>query len=108
VAGLELDPLSLMSTSEELLERSSGFGLEIRDYGHWGSTTLTTQHPSICKSWHWLRRQAAVIRLVYFTHGLEPRSYYLVIVLYPSARLNHNPEDHNNKWLLWLGCFCWY
>jgi hypothetical protein len=32
--GLERDPLSLMSTTEELLGRkSSGSGLEIRDYG---------------------------------------------------------------------------
>jgi hypothetical protein len=34
--GLELDPLSLMSTIEELLERiSSGSGLEILEYGRW-------------------------------------------------------------------------
>jgi hypothetical protein len=32
--GLERGPLSLVGTTEELLERkSSGFGLEIRDYG---------------------------------------------------------------------------
>jgi hypothetical protein len=32
--GLELGPLSLVSTIEELLGRkSSGFGLEIREYG---------------------------------------------------------------------------
>jgi hypothetical protein len=32
--GLEMDPLSLVSTIEELLERkSSDSGLEIRDYG---------------------------------------------------------------------------
>jgi hypothetical protein len=33
--GLERDPLSLVSTIEELLERkSSGYGLESREYGH--------------------------------------------------------------------------
>jgi hypothetical protein len=33
VAGLERGPLSLVSTVEELIERrSSGFGLEIREY----------------------------------------------------------------------------
>jgi hypothetical protein len=33
VVGLERGPLSLVSTTEELLERkSSGFGLEIREY----------------------------------------------------------------------------
>jgi hypothetical protein len=32
--GLERDPLSLVSTIEEVLERkSSGFRLEIREYG---------------------------------------------------------------------------
>jgi hypothetical protein len=33
--GLEWGPLSLVSTTEELHERkSSGYGLEIREYGH--------------------------------------------------------------------------
>jgi hypothetical protein len=46
--GLERGPLSLVSTTEELLGRkSSGSGLEIRDYGHRGSATLTKRHPSI-------------------------------------------------------------
>jgi hypothetical protein len=36
--GLERGPLGLMSTTEELLGRkSSGFGLEIREYGRKGS-----------------------------------------------------------------------
>jgi hypothetical protein len=35
VVGLERVPLSLMTTTEELLERkSSGSGLESREYGH--------------------------------------------------------------------------
>jgi hypothetical protein len=35
VVSLERGPLSLVSTTEELLERKSiGFGLEIREYGH--------------------------------------------------------------------------
>jgi hypothetical protein len=73
--GLERGPLSLVTTTEELLERkSSGFGLEKRDYGHRGSAALTTRHLSIRKSWHYLRRQAAVARSVYFAHGLRPRS----------------------------------
>jgi hypothetical protein len=41
--GLERDALSLVSTIEELLERkSSGSGLENREYGHRGSVGLTT------------------------------------------------------------------
>jgi hypothetical protein len=51
VVGLERGPLSLVSTVEELLEISSGSGLETRDYGHRGSTVLTTRHPFIHKSW---------------------------------------------------------
>jgi hypothetical protein len=46
VVGLERSPLSLVSTIEELLWRkSSGFGLEIREYGRRGSVTLTTWQP---------------------------------------------------------------
>jgi hypothetical protein len=51
--GLERGPLSLVSTIEELLERkSSGSGLETRDYGHKGFAALTTRQPSMRKSWH--------------------------------------------------------
>jgi hypothetical protein len=43
--GLERSPLSLVSTTEELLERkSSDSGLEKRDYGSRGSVELTTWH----------------------------------------------------------------
>jgi hypothetical protein len=42
----ERDPLSIVSTIEELLRRkSSGSGLENRDYGRKGSVTLTTWLP---------------------------------------------------------------
>jgi hypothetical protein len=50
VVGLERGPLSLMSTTEELLERKgSGFGLEIREYGpkdpsRWPRGTLYQQN----------------------------------------------------------------
>jgi hypothetical protein len=44
--GLELGPLSLVNTTEELLERkSNGFDLENRDYGRRGSAAVTTGHP---------------------------------------------------------------
>jgi hypothetical protein len=53
VVGLERDPLSLVSTVQELLERkSSGSSLENRDYSCRGSAALAMRHPSICKSWH--------------------------------------------------------
>jgi hypothetical protein len=48
--GLERGPLSLVSTTEELLEgRSSGSGLENRDYGRRRSAALTTRHPSLAQ-----------------------------------------------------------
>jgi hypothetical protein len=44
-------PISLVSTIEELIERkSSGSGLEIREYGRRGSVVLTHATPSIRKS----------------------------------------------------------
>jgi hypothetical protein len=50
VVGLERGPLSLVITIEELLGRkSSGSGVENRDYGSAGSAALTTRHPSIRK-----------------------------------------------------------
>jgi hypothetical protein len=46
---LEQCPLSLVSTIEELLGRkSSGSGLENREYGR-GSVSLTTRHPLSAK-----------------------------------------------------------
>jgi hypothetical protein len=51
--GLERGPLSLVSTTEELLERkNSGSGLENRDFSRGGAAVLTTRHTSIRKSWH--------------------------------------------------------
>jgi hypothetical protein len=48
--GLERGPLSLVSTTEELLERkSSGSGLENRNYGRKESVTLTIWHPLSAK-----------------------------------------------------------
>jgi hypothetical protein len=57
VVGLERGPLSLVSTIEELLGRtSSGLDLENRDYGRRGSGALITRHSSIRKSLHYIRR----------------------------------------------------
>jgi hypothetical protein len=54
--GLERDPLSLVSTIEELLGRnSSGFGLENRDYGRedplcWPRHTMYLQNLALISS----------------------------------------------------------
>jgi hypothetical protein len=51
--ALEGGPLSLVSTTEELLGRKSSYsGLENQGYCHRGSAALTTRYTSISKSWH--------------------------------------------------------
>jgi hypothetical protein len=53
VVGLEQGPLSLVSATEELLERKSrGSGQGNRDYGRRWSVALTARNLSIRKSWH--------------------------------------------------------
>jgi hypothetical protein len=48
--GLERGPLSLVTTTEELLERKcSGSGLENRDHGRRGTVALSTWHPLYIK-----------------------------------------------------------
>jgi hypothetical protein len=71
--GLERSPLSLVSTTEELLEgRSSGSGVENRDYSLRASAAMTARNPSTRKSLHYPRRQEAVAQsdsLVDSGHG---------------------------------------
>jgi hypothetical protein len=64
VVGLERGPLSLMSTTEELLDRKVA-----APYWKTEKTAVGIRHadhvaPSIRKSWQSLRRQAAVARSV--------------------------------------------
>jgi hypothetical protein len=61
VVGLERGPLSLMSTTEELLVKKKvvGSGLEIRDTAV-GIRRADHAAPPISKSWQWLRRQAEI------------------------------------------------
>jgi hypothetical protein len=63
VVGLERGPFSLMSTTEELLDR------KVVPVYKTGNTTVGIRHadhvaPSIRKSWQSLRQQAAVARSV--------------------------------------------
>jgi hypothetical protein len=75
--GLERGPLSLVSTTEELLGRnSSDSGLESRDYGPSDPSDQTTL--SILKSWHQFRRQAAVAQSVQLARRLN-YSYMLYV-----------------------------
>jgi hypothetical protein len=78
VVGLALGPLSLVRTTEELLEKkSSGSGLESLKYGRRGSTVLTTRHLSIRKGWHYLRRQATMAIVRSRTHDTE---FFIIIM----------------------------
>jgi hypothetical protein len=98
VVGLKRGPLSLVSTTEELLGWSSGYGLENREYGR--------RDPS--------RWQSAVSLVVYFAHVLGSRSIFFcneeavrflwrinrVFIYYLEDRLTAN----NNKNTLTLVC----
>jgi hypothetical protein len=73
--GLERAPLSLVSITEELLEwKSSGSGSRKSRFTAVGIRCIDHATPSIRKSWHQLRRHAAVVRWVQFARGLKPRS----------------------------------
>jgi hypothetical protein len=71
--GLERGPLSFVSTTQELRgSKNSGSGQESREYCH--STPIR-------KSWHQLRRQAAVARSAWFAGRLRPRSSFCLLFL---------------------------
>jgi hypothetical protein len=82
VVGLERGPLSLVSTTEELLDRkvaapvykTENTDVEIRHADHVA--------PFIRKSWQSLRRQEAVARSVQFARGLRPWSLFVLFVCY--------------------------
>jgi hypothetical protein len=64
VVGLEREPLSLVSTTQELLDRKVAASVYKTE-----NTTVGIRHadhvaPSILKSWQSLRQQAAVARSV--------------------------------------------
>jgi hypothetical protein len=64
VAGLERGPLSLVSTTEELLDRKVAAPVQKTENTAGGIRHTDHVAPSIRKSWQSLRRQAAVARSV--------------------------------------------
>jgi hypothetical protein len=90
--GLERGSLSLVSTTEELLDRkSSGSCLENREYGRRGSAELTTRHPSIHKklaltsltSGGWLGRYSS---LADSDHGV----WFNLVFLFSNFNIDHD------------------
>jgi hypothetical protein len=76
--GLERGSLSLVSTTEELLDRKVAAPVKKTE-----NTAVGTRHadhvaPFIRKSWQPLRREAAVARSVFFARGLRPWSFFLL------------------------------
>jgi hypothetical protein len=75
--GLERDPFSLVSTTEELFYRKVAAPLWKTENTAVGIRHADHVAPFIRKSWQSLHRQAAVARSVYFARGLRPWSFFL-------------------------------
>jgi hypothetical protein len=74
VVGLEWGPLSLVSTTEELVDRKVAVPVQKTENMAVGIRHTDHVAPSIRKSWQSLNRQTAVARSVYFARGLRPWS----------------------------------
>jgi hypothetical protein len=81
VVGLERCPLSIVSTTEELLDRKVAAPVEKTENTAVGIRHADHVAPSIRKSWHSLRRQAAVARSVWFARGLRPCNFFMRMYL---------------------------
>jgi hypothetical protein len=80
VLGLERGPLSLVSTTEELLDRKVAAPVKKTENMAEGIRHADHVSSSIRTSWQSLRRQAAVARTVSFARGLRPWSLVLVSI----------------------------
>jgi hypothetical protein len=76
VVGLERGPLSLVSTTEELLDRKVAAPVYKTENTAEGICHADHVARSIRKIWQSLRRQAALSRSVYFARGLRPWSLF--------------------------------
>jgi hypothetical protein len=80
--GSERGPLSLMSSTEELLDRKVAAPVQKTENTAVGIRHADHVEPSIRKIWQSLRRQAAVARSVWFARGLRPWSFFLCLCTY--------------------------
>jgi hypothetical protein len=85
VVGLERSPLSLVSTTEKLLDRKVAVPVYKTENTAVGIRHTDHVTPSIRKRWQSLRRQAAVARSVLFALGLRPWSLFFVCFCYLSV-----------------------
>jgi hypothetical protein len=97
LVGLERGPLSLLSTTEELLGRkSSGSGLEIRDYGRRRSAALTTWHPLFSKvDTNFAEKRWSLGR--YTTQETECFSVYLILSIVRYSTRTQLPETSSAR-----------
>jgi hypothetical protein len=102
--GLDQGPLSLVRTTEELLERkSSGSGLENRDYDRRRSAALPMRQPSIRKKKLALtspkngsRSVGIVLSRTQATEFLLFRFYLILPVFYSVCNRNEYQKQKNN------------
>jgi hypothetical protein len=78
--GLERGPLSLVSTTEELLDRKVATPVYKSEKTAVGIRYADHVALPIRKSWQSLRRHAAVARSVSFTRGVRPWSLFFIYV----------------------------
>jgi hypothetical protein len=81
IVGLERGPLSLVSTTEELLDRKVVAPVYKTENTAGGIRHAVHVAPSLRTSWQSLRRQAAVAGSVSFARELRPRSLVFLFVL---------------------------
>jgi hypothetical protein len=104
VVGLERGPLSLVSTIEELLGRTtSGSGLENRENGRgdplrWPHDTLYPQKLSLTSPTSGGRSVGIVLLRAKATEFFSSSQNFLLLLLYHSAYQKHDyPEEDSNK-----------
>jgi hypothetical protein len=98
VVGLERGPLSLVSTTEELLDRKVAASVYKTENTAVGIRHADHVAPSIRKSWQPLRRQAAVARSVQFARGLRPWSLVFLVSLLTSLTETTSCEVSEHSW----------
>jgi hypothetical protein len=102
LVGLELGALSLVSTTEELLDRKVAAPVQEIENTAVGIRHADHVVPSIRKSWQSLHRQAAVARSVLFARGLRPWSLFCLVCV---LRITGLLKKGSMQYLTWTKPF---